>query len=215
MIVHEIVRGENHPVYQELEIANGNRQYDFLHSIVAASIQLGRPFLSQQIIKALNYHAICCLHSHAGEYRPCPVQVGDDYHPPAHFRVQALMDDFVNQVNRNWELIDPVALAAWVLWQINNIHPFINGNGRTARASAYYILCVSTGGPLPGAPILPELLRQNRAEYVEHLKTADKAYEKTGHPDLGPLHQMLSRLLQAQLSSAEMMVADNPAPARD
>ena len=63
-----------------------------------------------------------------------PVTVGD-YHPPEHYRVQALMDDFVNNVNRSWENADPVVLATLVLWRLNNIHPFINGNGRTARAA--------------------------------------------------------------------------------
>ena len=53
------------------------------------------------MIKAINYHAIACLHTDAGEYRPCPVEVGD-YRPPEHYRVDALMDDFVNIVNRRW-----------------------------------------------------------------------------------------------------------------
>ena len=70
------------------------------------------------------------------------------------YRVPALMDDFVNTVNRNWEQTDPVVLAAFVLWRLNNIHPFINGNGRTARACAYFVLCVRAGGWLAGQPIL-------------------------------------------------------------
>jgi len=89
VILFEIAGRESHPTYQALEISNGNRHYDFLRSIVVASIEMGRPFLSQTIIRALNYHAIACLHTHAGEYRPCPVHVGD-YNPPEHFRVQAL-----------------------------------------------------------------------------------------------------------------------------
>lgn len=52
-----------------------------------------RPFLSQTVLKALNFHAIACLHTHAGEYRPCEVTVGP-YRPPEFFRVGALRDDF-------------------------------------------------------------------------------------------------------------------------
>jgi Fic family protein len=202
VIIFEITNSENHPVYQSLEISNGNRQYDFLRSIVVASLQVGRPFLSQTILKALNYHAITCLHSHAGEYRPWFVEVGD-YKPPPHYRVQALMDDFVNTVNRKWEVTDPVVLATYVLWRINNIHPFINGNGRTARAASYFTLCVSTGGWLPGSVILPELLRQNRNEYVAALKAADTSFREQGEVNLEDLHGLVTRLLEQQIRSAD------------
>lgn len=141
MIIFELTGREDHPVYQQLQISNGNRQYDFLFSIVEASLAMGRPFLSQHIVKAFNFQAITCLHINPGEYRPCPVTVGA-HTPPDCYRVPALMDDFVNMVNRNWDRIDPVVLATFVLWRLNNIHPFINGNGRTARAACYYVLCL-------------------------------------------------------------------------
>ncbi|MCW5731231.1 MAG: Fic family protein [Alphaproteobacteria bacterium] len=200
MILFELTGTENHTAYQTLEISNGNRQYDFLRSMVVASLEMGRPFLSQTIIKALNFHAITCLHTHAGEFRPCPVVVGE-YEPPQHFRVQALMDDFVNQVNRGWETMDAVALATYVLWRINNIHPFINGNGRTARAASYFVLCVKAGGWLAGQTILPELLRRNRPEYVAALKAGD-ASAQSGQLDLSKLHVLMTRLLGEQLATA-------------
>jgi len=198
VILYELTRNEDHPVYNKLMIENGNRHYDFLRSIVVASIEMGRPFLSQQILKALNFHAIVCLHTHAGEFRPCEVKVGV-HTPPAFFQVVPLMDDFINEVNRNWGISDPVVLATYALWRLNYIHPFINGNGRTARAAAYYILCVSAGHWLPGEMILPELLRKNRDEYVEALKKADETFHQTGKPDLMLLHDMVSRLLEEQL----------------
>jgi Fic family protein len=201
MILFELTQNERHPAYQDLEIANGNRQYDLIRSLVLAALALRKTFLSQTIIKALNFHAIACLHTNAGEYRPCPVKVGD-YVPPEHYRVQALMDDFINEVNINWASTDPVVLATFVLWRMNNIHPFINGNGRTARATCYFALCVRSGGWLVGEPILPELIKRERPKYVSALKTADTAYFSTGAPDLTPLHQLLSELLAEQMQSA-------------
>lgn len=198
MILFELTNSENDPVYQALEISNINRQYDFLRSIVAASLDAGRPFLSSHIIKALNFQAITCLHTNSGEYRPCPVYVGA-YTPPDHYRVDALMDDFVNYVNRIWEVADPVALASYVLWRLNHIHPFINGNGRTARAACYFVLCVSAKGWLPGKTILPELISRDRDEYVAALKLVDDSYAK-GNLDIKPLHELLSRLLQEQIN---------------
>jgi Fic family protein len=169
VILFELTGSEQNPVYQELEVSNGNRQYDFLKSIVHAAVAIQRPFLSEHIIKALNFQAITCLHTNAGEYRPCQVVVGNHV-PPEHYRVDALMEDFVNVVNRSWESFDPVALAAFVLWRLNFIHPFINGNGRTARAASYFVLCVKIGGWLPGHTILPELIKRDRDAYVEALQ---------------------------------------------
>ena len=200
MILFELIGSEGDERYQALEIENGNRQYDFLRSVVGASLSVGRPFLSQHVLKALNFQAITCLHTNAGEYRPCPVFVGN-YTPPEHYRVQALMDDFVNMVNRNWETEDPVVLSSYVLWRLNHIHPFINGNGRTARAAAYFVLCVRAGGWLPGAPIMPELIKEERARYVEALREVDGHYNN-GSLNLAPLHVLLSELLDRQLASA-------------
>jgi hypothetical protein len=213
VIVFELVNTEQNPVYQALEIANGNRQYDFLRSIVIASLEMGRPFLSQHVIKALNFQAITCLHVNPGEYRPCPVTVGP-YTPPDHYRVPALMDDFVNTVNRNWEQTDAVVLATFVLWRMNHIHPFINGNGRTARAASYFVLCVKSGGWLRGDTILPELIRRNHAEYVTALQAVDASL-LAGNLDLGALHALVSRLLDEQLQSAGVTAtdADNPSAA--
>lgn len=77
MILYELVGTEAHPTYQELEISNASRQYDFLRSLVQAALDMNKPFLSQTVIKALNFHAISCLHTNAGEYRPCEVGAGN------------------------------------------------------------------------------------------------------------------------------------------
>jgi hypothetical protein len=206
VIVYKLVNTENHPVYRALEVSNGNRQYDFLRSIVQASLDMGKPFLSQQVIKAFNFHAITCLHAYAGEYRPCAVTVGVHV-PPDHYRVQALMDDFVNTVNRHWDQnTDAVAMATYILWRINNIHPFINGNGRTARATCYFALCVAAGGLLPGTKILPELIRQNRKAYCNALQLGHDSF-RAGNLDLSVLHALVSRLVDEQLQSASPATA--------
>lgn len=203
MNLFEVCGREDHPAYQRLSVANLDRQYDFLRSIVIAALDINRPYLSQAVVKALNFHAITCLHTNAGEYRPCPVDVGQGeavYKPPAHYRVQALMDDFVNETNRFWERVDPVLMAAYVLWRLNWIHPFINGNGRTARVTCYYVLCLRMGGWLPGSVLLPELIRQNRDEYVQALKHTDASYGPQPL-DLSVLHAFLARLLEEQMKS--------------
>ena len=202
MILYELTGTEDDDTYRTLEYFNTDRQLHFLESMVTVVLRTQRSFLSQALIKALNYHAIACLHVNAGEYRPCEVKVGS-YEPPAHYRVQALMDDFVNLVNRYWENEDPVLLSAFVLWQLNVIHPFINGNGRTARACCYFVLCVKSGGWISGKTILPELLRRHREEYVSALQYADSAAKRntSNQESLGSLCELIRKLLNIQIAN--------------
>lgn len=199
MFLFELVGSEAHPVYQKLAVENLDRQYSFLQSIVEASLAVGQPMLSIEVIKALNYHAISCLHVSAGEFRPGPVQVGA-YVPPHHFQVPALMQMFTNQINRFWDTNDAVTLATIVLWRLNHIHPFVNGNGRTARVTAYYVLCLKSGGWLPGSKLLPERIVERRPDYVAALQAADASLP-TGL-DLSALHALVSELLNDQLTEA-------------
>ena len=203
MDLFELVgRNEQHPIYQSMASANNDRHYDFVFSVVEAAIALKRPLLSESLIKAINFHAIVGLHHEAGQYRSHPVIVGE-YSPPSYFRVEPLMNELVNELNWKWESTEAVDLAAYTLWRINNIHPFVNGNGRTARAVCYFILCVKFGGLLPGQVILPESLRQEPIRsslYIPYLQAADR-----GDPE--PLTDLIRALLFQQVSDAP------PAPA--
>ena len=203
MILFELTGyDENHLVYRELEVANNLRQYSFLESIIQASLDIGRPLLSQTLLKAINYHAIACLHTRAGEYRPCNVIVGG-YKPPEYYRVNDQMDDFINTVNRWWDSGNATMLAAYVLWRLNYIHPFINGNGRTARAACYFVLCVKAGGLLGGSTILPELLHRDRDDYIKALMEVDNraGLEKHQTDYLDPLVMLIHKLLVEQLGN--------------
>lgn len=199
MHIFDLVMTENNPVYQELAIANLDRQYDFMRSIVRASVGLQRPMLSLEVIRALNYHAIACLHSSAGEWRPCEVHIAGEqpYEPPHFWEVPGRMNMFVDEVNRHWETTDAVVLGTYVLWKLNHIHPFVNGNGRTARVACFFVICLKSGGLIDGDVLLPDLIKANRPEYVQALKHADATFA-AGTLDLGPLHSMVARLLAEQ-----------------
>ena len=201
MILHHLLGGEQHRIYADLSRSNLSRQYRFLKSAVAAAINVKRPLVSATLVKALNYHAIACLHPNAGEYRPCPVKAGS-YEPPEHFHVPEMMNDFINVTNRNWDACDTHTLAAYCLWRLNFIHPFINGNGRTARALCYFVVCVKSGGLIQGEPILPTLIRERHEEYRKLLRSTDREAEN-GNPDyLNGLRDFVARLVERQLRSA-------------
>jgi Fic family protein len=94
---------------------------------------------------------------------------------------------------------DPTTLPAYALWRMNWIHPFVEGNGRTARAACYYLICLRNGGLLPGRKIVPERIRENRKPYYEALAEADMHWAD-GHFNVSALASYLQGLLKAQLA---------------
>jgi len=108
------------------------------------------------------------------------------------------MDRFISTIHENWFNWTATELAAYGLWRLNWVHPFIEGNGRTARATCYYLLCVKSGNLLPGKRIVPERIRDDRRGYVDGLIAADRAWNE-GNLDFSVLEDYLARLLEAQL----------------
>lgn len=204
MIVQELTSDTEHPSYQLLRQSNLERQYGFMQSAIGAAVTLGHHQVSDELIVALNCHATACLNPRAGEYRAEGIEVairrgpGDPpgHQPPPGSAVKGLMSDFVSIVNAGWEDASPVELGAYCAWAVNHIHPFTNGNGRTARALCYHVLCVKLGGLLPGSPMLPERIRSRRAEYVEKLQAGDRG-------DLAPLVGFIDGLLTDQIASGD------------
>jgi hypothetical protein len=193
----DLSSAEHNPVYQDLKRSNARRQHDFLKSVTLAALGVERPVLSENIIKALNFHACAGLHSRAGEYRVSDVTVRGGFTPPPSYRVPELMHDLGVAMQKNWDRSDPVVLATFVLWRVASIHPFSDGNGRTARATSYYVLCARAGRWLPGRPILPRLIERNYEEYIRCLKTVD-ASVASERVDLQPLHTFVANLLGRQ-----------------
>ncbi len=79
------------------------------------------------------------------------------------------------------------------------IHPFVEGNGRTARAACYYLICMKHGKLLPGKKIVPERIREDRAPYYAALRSADQAWDE-GKLDVSQLAKYLEELLKGQLA---------------
>ena len=188
--------GQHNPLYREVRSHNSARYLHFLSTLIMASISIKRPLLAEWHTKAINYQAIVMLHKEAGEYRQVEVEVGNHI-PPVWQEVPRLMHEFVEYVNTNWTEASDLHLAAYSIWRINHIHPFINGNGHTARAVCYYILCMKAGGLLIGSPSLPELLAgPEHARYIGAIRIADETN------DLIPLMSLIGELVRLQLGSS-------------
>ena len=210
MDVYELVwQTEQHEAYVTLESTNLQNLEHFSDTLIDLSIQLDRPLISTKIVKTFNSIALACLHATAGEYRNFAVNVGvhqseewsEGGHLPAFWRVPYLMDDLINVVNRRWDNSGAVELAAYVLWRLNFIHPFRNGNGRTARALSYFVLCVKAGGFLPGKTTIPTLIKETRSDYIKALREADAAFINNRKEDAEAVTIYLQELLKAQLSN--------------
>jgi Fic family protein len=91
-----------------------------------------------------------------------------------------------------------IHLASYLMWRINWIHPFFGGNGRTARAAAYLILCANLGFRLPGEKTVPDLIVANREPYYDALRSADEAWTD-GRLDLTAMDSLMKDLLGKQL----------------
>ncbi|MDE0256524.1 MAG: Fic family protein [Rhodospirillaceae bacterium] len=184
-------------LYENLSDNNLERQYDLLHDFIEIGVRHGPQAFDKQMLWALNHAAVAGISQYGGRFREEPIYVGR--HIPPHFKdVPELMDRYVSFIHENWDNMSAEGLAAYGLWRLNWIHPFIEGNGRTARAACYYLLCARHGGLLPGARSVPERIRGDRQPYYDALQEIDRNWAE-GHLDVSPLEAYIARLLEAQL----------------
>lgn len=192
-----IFEEEDKVLYNRIQEQNLNRQYELLTNCIEIGLKKGAIAFDKYLLWALNHVAVANISQFGGRFRREPIYIGD--HRPPHFKdVDEWMDRFISTVQENWYIWAETELAAYGLWRLNWIHPFIEGNGRTARVTCYYLLCVRSGSLLPGRKILPERIKDNRSDYVSALVAADAAWDD-GHLDFSEMEEFLARLVEAQL----------------
>lgn len=194
-----VVRERDDPVFfARVQEQNLLRQYDLLSNCIEIGLRGGPEAFDKYVLWALNHAAVTNITQSAGRYREEPIYVGA--HLPPHFKdVPNMMDRFFSFVHENWHVDDhPTLIPAYALWRLNWIHPFVEGNGRTARAVCYYLICARAGKLLPGKKIVPERIRENREPYYKALRAADAAWNE-GHFDVTELADYLALLLKAQI----------------
>ena len=112
------------------------------------------------------------------------------------------MAEFFKELGEIWISGDALDAAAFALWRINWIHPFKNGNGRTARAFCYACLSARLGVILPGTTTVIDQIMLTRPDYEAAIRSADQA--AAADPKARDLKQMkdyLDGLLQIQIAS--------------
>lgn len=197
------VREKDNPApFAKVQEQNLLRQCDLLSNCIEIGLDKGIESFDKYTLWALNYTAVANISQFGGRYREEPIYVGN--HRPPHFKVVPnQMDRFFSVIHENWTIMEhPTILPAYALWRLNWIHPFVEGNGRTARAACYYLICMKQGRLLGGKKIVPERIRENRRPYYDALKAADQAWEQ-GDFNVSQLADYLSGLLKAQLTDRD------------
>ncbi|MGI6588344.1 MAG: Fic family protein [Peptococcia bacterium] len=91
--------------------------------------------LSEWVIK--NLHRLILKNiaeENAGVYRRENVVIsGAKHRPPEHFLVQEYLERMVAEYNREWQELHPIERGSLLHGEFVKIHPFLDGNGRTAR----------------------------------------------------------------------------------
>lgn len=197
-----VVREQDSPaLYASVLEKNLVRQYDLLLNCIEIGLEKGIEAFDKYTLWSLNAAAVANLAQFGGRYRQEPIYVGD-HRPPPFREVPDEMDRFFAMVHENWTLgDDPMTMPAYALWRLNWIHPFVEGNGRTARAACYYLVCMKVGAILPGKKIVPERIRDNRPRYYAALKAADIAWDE-GDFNVSEMSAYLGALLEDQLRDA-------------
>jgi Fic family protein len=183
------------------EARNGFRQYDAAVAAIQSALERGSFKLRPSLILSLQREALTGISSYAGNYRPGGVAIeGSKHEPPGAHRVPELVEDMCDYVNDHWEESTPLHLAAYLMWRLNWIHPFADGNGRTSRITSYVVLSIRAGSLLPGTPTISDQIVDNRKPYFDALDAADEAYRE-GKVDVSKMETLLGSLLANQLAN--------------
>jgi Fic family protein len=136
---------------------------------------------STELIRRLNATIIRDLEDdERGEFRTAPVTVGGIFHPPDATRLPRLMAELVEWLRGPSET-HALLLAGLTHLNVVSIHPWLNGNGRTARVAGSLML-MRSGVSAPELLNVESEIRASRDRYFEALQeTHGASYEPHEH----------------------------------
>jgi len=168
---------------EHFEVTNHRSAIEYVESLVAENISLS-PFHVRQI------HGLVLTqidNENAGQHRKLPVRIaGSSHTPPDAWELDDLMQDWGDWINSESRTLHPIARAALAHYRLAAIHPFIDGNGRTARL-VMNLLLLQDGYP----PTI--IMKANRRQYYRVLAQADAGYET-------PLVNFVGRAVERSLT---------------
>ena len=159
------------------EVLNYNSALDLASRVVR------RPDFewTQELLRRLNATVMRDLpDDERGEYRRQPVTVGGVYSPPDSARLPSLMAHLVDWL-RAEELCHPLIRAGLTHLNVVSIHPWLNGNGRTARVAGS-LMMMRCGVSAPELLNVESAIRADTSQYARVLQTTHGAnYDPERH----------------------------------
>ena len=134
------------------------------------------PYSSRLIKKAhgVLLQSVRGEHKMPGEFRTSQNWIGGPnittatFVPPVHSSIQALMADIEKLVHEEQGVLPDLLKIALIHYQIETIHPFLDGNGRIGRLMITLFL-VSKGILKKPILYLSDFLEKNRSHYYDNL----------------------------------------------
>jgi len=157
------------PLKDHLEIINHKEAIEYIEDLVNKNVKL-----SEYDIRSVHHLILKEIDStNAGKYRNENVLISGAKHvPPVYMNVPYNMQNLIGQY-QSWKDFHPVVRACYLHGEFVKIHPFIDGNGRTARLLLNFEL-IQNGYP----PVV--IKTENRADYYDAL---DKAHTTNDYTD--------------------------------
>lgn len=182
-----------------IEAENTLRQFDDSMSELAKWLAVPSYQFRVSTVLRFNRIALEGVSAYAGTFRPGPIKISGSAHvPPEAAEVPELMEEFCDYIQANWSSRSAIHLSAYALWRLNWIHPFVDGNGRTARSVSYLILCARLGYRLPGRQTIAEQIAADKKPYYQALEKADTTVASP-EPSVSDLEELLAGHLARQL----------------
>lgn len=165
-VISEGITVKNKPLKDHLEAKDHHEALEYLYELIKPQNQLT---VSEKLTREL--HRLVMKKTDedwAGHYRQSNVFItGTDHIPPDASAVPSTMAQLINWFARNRRKLHPIELAAHLHHRLVFIHPFLDGNGRTARLLMNVVL-MRKGYPLA------IILKNDRKKYYQVLQQADK-----------------------------------------
>jgi len=164
------------PTRAQLENLNYNRALDLATTFALTPSHEWQ----ESTIAAINSTVMHGLPSdRLGRYRDEPVTVAGTYSPPDSLVLSGLMDGLIHWLRSCQE--HPLLRVALLHLNLVAIHPFLDGNGRTARVLSTLEL-MRSGVRAPELLSVESYLAAHRAEYFDRLHTAlGSSYQPDRH----------------------------------
>ena len=187
---------------------NANRDVsdvvNYIHATEFAIARLNTLPLCNRLIKethALLMENVRGQEKNPGEFRYSQNWIGGHgstlksahYIPPNPDDMLTAMSDLEKYINSDDDNLDPLIQAALIHYQIETIHPFLDGNGRVGRLLITLFLMKKRILSTP-ALYISYYLKMNRVEYYDRMTQVRRT---------GDYEQWISFFLQAFASSAE------------